>query len=475
MWVWPKSPGFLLAPAPLCGMVKTGTEKGAIAESGKPMEVLTSKLASGFRELEGVWAPWSSGQRLRSPQWAKWWWEHYAEGRDRLFLLQVQDPSGACVGLLPWYRRRHPWLGWVLRSLGDREVATDHGDLVLDPRWAGPAIATLAQGLIQHARGVARKGQPVWDLIHLEGVPCGACHLLWLVSRLLTQGMEVWYRPDQGLWQLSLPSNWQDYLALVSKNRRKKLRRLSREFFQPGRVQLVEAHDEKTLWKVFDHLVCLHQKRWQSAGQKGCFASPRFLQFHKQVLRHWVPQGSARVFVLHVDGKPVAAEYQLRDTKALLLYQGGMDPEASACSPGKLALIHTLQWAMEQGYELVDFLRGDEPYKGHLQARRFACVKLRVIAPGTASRLKAQLWLAAHGLKHHLISRKKAPSSPSPASWRRLSLDLLAQWLSTPAPYPWNRSTPYQDDSRAAAGTESTVADGSASRPMADSFSPGKV
>jgi CelD/BcsL family acetyltransferase involved in cellulose biosynthesis len=47
----------------------------------------------------------------------------------------------------------------------------------------------------------------------------------------------------------------------------------------------------------------------------------------------------------------------------LYLYNSGYDPEFSALSVGLVSKALCLQWAIENGKQGIDFLRGNEPYK----------------------------------------------------------------------------------------------------------------
>ena len=47
-------------------------------------------------------------------------------------------------------------------------------------------------------------------------------------------------------------------------------------------------------------------------------------------------------------------------------------------SPGKLSMMAAIQFAIDQGCEFFDLLRGDEPYKANWRAAPVACHDLRV-------------------------------------------------------------------------------------------------
>lgn len=380
---------------------------------------------------------------MRSYRWARLWWEHCTTDTDEPFVLAVHDRRQAVQALLPWYRQRHRWLGRVLRWLGDRVVATDHLDLLAHPPAAAQAISQLARFLLRTARGNARRSEALWDMIHLEAVPCGANHTLWLLQRLQSEGLQLWWRPDQGHWQLPVPESWEAMLRQLSKSHRKQLRRLERTYLASGRVAVSTARGGPQLEHAFRLLVALHQKRWQSRGEPGCFACEAFTRFHRQVVQQGLDGGSARLWHLMLDGKAVAAEYQLRAARGWMLYQGGLDPQALAHQPGRLALVLTLQEAIRNRVPVLDFLRGDEPYKAHFRAIRYPCAQVRVLAPALGCRLRHAGYLAAHRAKWRMLAWQISPAakedSPEQAAdrhWRLLDGEQLACWLSQGGPDP---------------------------------------
>lgn len=379
---------------------------------------------------------------MRSYGWMRLWWECCRRAGDELFVLSVRDRQGTFCALLPWYRQRHRWLGRVLRWLGDRVVATDHLELLAQGPAVPEAIASLARFLEKTARGSARRPEALWDLIHLESVPCAAGHTLWLLQRLQSQGFSLWWRPDQGHWQLPLPASWEELLARLSKSHRKQLRRLKRRYFDSGRVSVCSPGSPEQLEHAFRLLVALHQKRWQSQGEPGCFASGQFTRFHRKLVQQCGPAGPVRLWHLMLDGKAVAAEYQFAAPGGWMLYQGGLDPGSLEHEPGRLALVHTLLQAIEQGVPVLDFLRGDEPYKAHIRAIRYPCAQIRVLAPSALARLRHAGYLGAHRAKGLLKPRPensagaKASSAEPDRRWRPLSEEELARWLCQTGPSP---------------------------------------
>ena len=174
----------------------------------------------------------------------------------------------------------------------------------------------------------------------------------------------------------------------VSKGHRRKLRRADRDLFATGRATARCVQDAGQLEKAWDELVALHQKRRQMLGEPGCFASPRFTAFHREVARSLLAAGQLQLLWLELDGRTAAIDYQMTSQGITYVYQAGIDTERLAEEPGHLITSATIKRAIAQGGCAIHFLRGDEPYKSHFRAEPRAMLSLRVVPDRPLPRLR---------------------------------------------------------------------------------------
>ncbi len=351
------------------------------------------------------WDRLARGVPFRSWAWLSSWWRHYglqspSDLGTRLMVLGVLDASGRLAGVAPWYLSRSTAKGWVLRWLGSGEVCSDHASVLCIPDDADRVTEALAAYLTgpQCAAG-ARHG---WDLLEVDGVDAEDNSVTRLLRQLDERGCSQHENAPARTWRLALPQTWEEFLTLVSKGHRKKLRRADRDLFQTSRAVLHTIENCEQLDPALDVLIELHQKRRQMLGEPGCFASPRFTAFHRDVARRLLKAGQLQLQLLELDGRTVAAEYQLASQGVTYVYQAGIDPLRLADEPGHLITAATVKRAIEQGGRAVDFMRGDEPYKAHFRALAQPLLALRVVPKRTMPRLRNNLWLAGRSVKRWL-------------------------------------------------------------------------
>jgi CelD/BcsL family acetyltransferase involved in cellulose biosynthesis len=315
-------------------------------------------------------------------------------------VLGVLDGSGRLAGIAPWHLKRSAAKGWVLRWLGSGEVCSDYASILCMPEDADRVSEAIAAYLT--GSNCASGAPHAWDLLEVDGVDAEDSNVTRLLRQLDERGCGQHENWPVRTWRLALPKSWEDFLGLVSKGHRKKLRRADRELFQTGRAVLRTVENFEQLDPAMDVLIDLHQQRRKMLGEPGCFASPRFTAFHREVARHLLLAGQLQLQLLELDGRTAAAEYQLVSQGVTYVYQGGIDPQGLGEEPGHLMTAAMVKRAIEQGGRAIDFLRGDEPFKAHFRAIARPQLALRVVPKRTNSRLRNNLWLAGRSVKRWL-------------------------------------------------------------------------
>src|SRR5262249_30888716 len=151
---------------------------------------------------------------------------------------------------------------------------------------------------------------------------------------------------EENAWRASLPGDWEQLLATLSKPRRNRTRTLLRRTIDDGRVTLHQVTSAEELERGFEVFVDLHQRRRQSLSQPGCFASKRFNDFHREMAARWLELGRLRLLWTELEGRPLSAEYGFTGGSSIYYYQTGFEPELADESPGTLALAVSLRRAV---------------------------------------------------------------------------------------------------------------------------------
>jgi CelD/BcsL family acetyltransferase involved in cellulose biosynthesis len=370
---------------------------------------MSVQLVTTFDELCALrdgWSKLSGESPFRSLDWLAAWWKHYgpiqpcpgnsfADSADerQLYTLAVYDEperERSCgsaeprlIGVAPWYLDRTMVKGNVLRWLGSGEVCTDHLSLFCRPADRERVAAEVAEALAVQCDD--------WDRLDLNSVDADDYATLALAGHLEDRECLVSRQAAESCWVIDLPASWDQYLAGLSKSHRKQLRQAERRVLESGRVEWHPVTTTAEFGAAWPVLVALHQRRRQSLGERGCFASRAFRNFHYEVARRMLERGQLRLSWLVLDGTPAAAEYHFADARTTYAYQGGVDPDRLAEEPGRLSNILCLRRAIEEGHNQFDFLRGDEPYKAHWRAEQRPTYDYRVVPNRRLARMRGRV------------------------------------------------------------------------------------
>jgi len=351
-------------------------------------------------EYADDWERLAGGMPFRGWTWLQHWWRHY--GREELscsnLAVLCAFDAKQLVGIAPWHFENAALGGRVLRPLGTGEVCSDYLGVLCQPGREDAVAGALADYLVTNALDDDPHALH-WDWLHLDAVGADDKFMPLLADCLTISGCAVNRRPGANCWRLDLPADWDAYLASLGKNLRRDLRRLERDYIETNRAVLHRAERLEELLRAMGILVELHQRRRNKLGEAGCFASDRFLGFYRDVMPDLLRAGRVHLYWLELDGKPVAAEYQLAGNGVVYAYQAGVDPDALDHQPGKMLIMGVIRQAIAEGNRAVDFLRGDEPYKERFGARPCPTAEYRVAPPRAAAQLRHNLWLAGRSVK----------------------------------------------------------------------------
>jgi CelD/BcsL family acetyltransferase involved in cellulose biosynthesis len=154
--------------------------------------------------------------------------------------------------------------------------------------------------------------------------------------------------------------DWNGYRRTRSRNFRDQIgrreRRLQREHALHYRLSTDPDRLDADLGVLFD----LHRARW--GARSNAYEGTRE-RFHREWAAAAQRAGWLRLWLLELDGRPVAAWQGLRFAETEFYYQAGRDPAFEAKSVGSVLLAHTIRAAAEDGVREYRLLRGGEPYK----------------------------------------------------------------------------------------------------------------
>jgi CelD/BcsL family acetyltransferase involved in cellulose biosynthesis len=300
---------------------------------------LQVELTTDLDPLREDWSRLSeeSGNVFSTWEWNALWWRQFGRGRQPV--VAVVRPSGGEVSaIVPLYR----WASWPLTVL--RLMGHGHGDLL------GP-ICAPGQGradALSAALAAVRFDVFIGDLMPADQ------------GRASIAAAQVLQRTGYPILHFR-GATWDEYLATRSHGFRKQVRGFPRRLQARYEVNFRLCTERADLDRDLDILFGLHRARFDE--HERCLFCGSSEPFQRAFAAAAFERGWLRLWLLEVDGVPVAADYGFRFAGAEFGYQAGRDPEWDDRSVGFVLQTHVIGQACADGVSEYRFLEGPESYK----------------------------------------------------------------------------------------------------------------
>jgi CelD/BcsL family acetyltransferase involved in cellulose biosynthesis len=278
----------------------------------------------------------AGGNVFGTAEWCETWWRHFG-GRRPLRLTALRRPDGSLAAVLPLYRAACV-PARVVRMVG--HGAGDECGPVCAPADRAAALEALPAALGD------------WDVMLADDLLGG--------GRI--EGARALGRRPSPVVRLPAGASWDDLLADRSRNFRREVRKRERRLARLGELRQRVATDPARLDDDLDAFLALHRARWGARSR--AFAGR--VAFHRDFAALALSRGWLRLRFLELDGRPMAALYNLRFAGAECSYQAGRDPAFDRFSAGFLLHVLAIRDALESGAREYRLLRGGEAYKFRL-------------------------------------------------------------------------------------------------------------
>jgi CelD/BcsL family acetyltransferase involved in cellulose biosynthesis len=281
------------------------------------------------------------------------WWQTRGGGEwpEAQLAIITARRDGQLVGIAPIFIARHDDRP-SLMLLGSIEVS-DYLDLLVRP-------ADLDSFLSELLTFIESADLPQWSTLDLYNLLDQSPTLAALEKLASAQGWTFASQRLQHSPHISLPGDWETYLAGIDKKQRHEIRRKMRRAEEAGaplRWYIVE--DGATLDDEIDAFMVL----MATDADKIAFLTPAMRQHMHLTARCAFDHQCLQLVFLEIGGQKAAGYLNFDYLNQLWIYNSGLDPHFSELSPGWVLLGYLLQWANEHKRTEFDFMRGDEEYK----------------------------------------------------------------------------------------------------------------
>jgi CelD/BcsL family acetyltransferase involved in cellulose biosynthesis len=270
-------------------------------------------------------------------------------------------------------------------------------------------IPHICRALANHLRATRRS----WDSLELAKLPAGSRTLESLPAALRARGFKPSICQDSPNLLLRLDDTWERYYGRRSRRLKKGnnlvRNKLNSEF---GSIRIVQWSSASAP-PLLDDVIAVSSASWKtSTGTTLDQPGPR--AFIERLTEHALRSGWLSVFVLYLDDKPAAAEYQLDYAGDIAALRADFVMELDRWSPGTYLNIELLRQLFGTGRSRYVMGPGKNAYKLRWaeQSEDMACIRaFSSTAKARILRLRAEAIHAAMALRGRLRTRAEEDRS----------------------------------------------------------------
>ena len=343
-----------------------------------------------FDSIGPVWADLLEQSVPSTPFTSHDWFQccRVAAADRRQELLVVED-SVAPISLVPLVAWRGRVRGLPVRYLGLLDCPDSP---VADLLHTGPATPVV-RALLDH---VCTRSD--WDVLELGRLPIGSATLKALETEL--PGRLPWRRAGGDLSPyLTVDGPWAAFYGSRSQRFKKTIRNIQNRLDRLGRVTVEEHPAVQPGDALFEEMIELTSRSWKADRGIAIATMPRMREFFGELSRRATERGWLAVWLLRLDGRPIAMEYQLRSGGVVYALRADYDLAYAASSPGS-ALNFAIARALFERGDVHEYQMGpgQNDYKMRWASGCHETVRVQVYRPGLYGRLV------------HLIETRIVPS-----------------------------------------------------------------
>lgn len=311
--------------------------------------MLSFQLCDWETDLITLWRRWSDETTIspfQTLQYQEIFWQHFPAGERKILIVMNDDEIVALAGVQKG-GQKIIFLG--MAKVVDKEEVSDYGDFIYAPNFKKRMPENMVEILVTWAKqnslqliqfDYVRETSPLYELVKNTN------------QKIIFQKQEI--SP-----LLTLPTEWSEYVQALPKKKRDELKRKLRRL---DAVEPMAHFNLQPSTNLMTEFIKLHHL---SDGSKQHFMSPQMAAFFTDLAFATYEGGwQWRFASLELKSKNVAmVAYFSRENDSILLYNSGYNPEYQALGLGFGLKAKLIQFAIENKYSQVDFLRGAERYK----------------------------------------------------------------------------------------------------------------
>lgn len=305
-----------------------------------------------FHELEDIWDKLLIESNYHniflSFTWMKIWWDNFCNNK-QLYILIVKSNDNI-VGIAPLMKTQFSNKN-TIEFIGAN--SSDYMDFIISENHE-QVINKIFEYIDSHKCD--------WDILQLNQISENS-NSIKIINQL--------FKKRKWLYNIDSTEVCPEYVydgdekdRLTYKIKKSKSLKNQINFFKKkGGLELIEINDTKQILGFISTFFHFHITRWSGTNTPSKFLDSQMRHFYTDLILKLHPKNNIHFILLKHEDIPIAFFFSFKYDKILYLYTPSFNKYYSDKSPGKILNHMLIELLVQQGYDKIDFLRGDENYK----------------------------------------------------------------------------------------------------------------
>jgi CelD/BcsL family acetyltransferase involved in cellulose biosynthesis len=319
--------------------------------------MISIEVLKGRKGLETVAPEWEEAAAgsfspvFSQPGWYFAWLDAFGAGG--IAAITARD-GGRLVGILPLARTRTDARGLYFRQVAPI-ARGDYQPPVVHPQYVSAALPLMLDAAIRH---FGRRGVYWWPNIPETDPSVGLLRDYFAAHRM------PWVETTEAAPRLRIGGRDFDAveLGLPASHRKDVRRQRKRIAAEKAPISLWQPSSVDEAAPVLSEFFRVHDEKWLSQGYPGMFQSPRQQAHFRAILRHLWGKG-LHFSTMRCGDVDISYHFGFFSGNWLQWFRPSYRTEYGVYSPSKIHVHMLLEEGCRQGWNGIDFLLGEEPYK----------------------------------------------------------------------------------------------------------------
>ncbi len=271
---------------------------------------------------------------------------------ERPFVVVVREGSKV-VGLAPFFAQRSKWRIFPVRTaVSMQNQDSPFSDIILGPDRAGAILGTILEHLGR---------SPQSQIVAFNTIPRSSPMQALLANS--SAGVPLVRTTGGRSPVLRLEGDWNGFWTAQSQRFKKTVRNIANRVERLGRVTVEELSATATAEECMQVFASVAARSWKAQLPVSLGRDSGIARFFAGLTSELHACGRLSLWVLRVDGMPIATEYHVHDGETVYALRSDFDDHYREASPGAYLNDQIVRAYFEANVRTYDMGPGDNEYK----------------------------------------------------------------------------------------------------------------